>query len=676
MASFRLLRGNLRQHSHGVHAVIVDMSTLIYNKISIPYIHTQKVEQECFKDPSNSDVCYWRFCIRVEGVIRVGVDQLYPRQSFAGVSPADIARSIRHELMVPRRPLYYGTENHALINVAAAPADLVSQPGMAMDARNGPMPLYCNVRPTGTAAYIVEFGIETWIVDCGAASIPPRGVSVDKLMQLPANQRPWVSHRWSESITLDDTGRAVEFIRNGLLITRSDMFMSPDQLRGVVSLPLERAFRRKRSSYTISEDNLTLAYQFVDEEVYLAPPRPAYRVRGTYSESSSEGMIRYGEVFVELTGGVDGDKSKLLNTAIAVALHKLKSNIETDQKTGAWIGQVAVDENMYEPVVSVRVRAMLKIHKERTAELQIKLDNFSVKPYAGTKDGTNANGDERLCQDIKLRGSAGFTLVGAALNDPCLVRRVNQLLAIPANEKDIDVKLKAVPAGQDGLPLVVNQSVVADIVITPITPDDFDAYFNDTRPSSSPGGGAPAGGMYSRFVVHKLHYQEQNVILLPVCKRTETGDDPEEDVVEMGPPSHRLKVSFIAEKLGEQPKVPDPRPVDANMVLVRAKVEPVSVETSLDGQSMKYTITGEYVYGFKDWRKAQLNAALPPWMVNEAPVKTYNQPMILSTEILFPSAMAADGINAGQMFDPAIPAPIPTYPSNKAIGPGGNTDQT
>jgi hypothetical protein len=414
-------------------SAIAGMSNLFYNGISIPYVHTHKVEQDSIRDPSNTDMLFHHFIIRVEGIIRVGKDALNVNNyivpgNVQDTNPAAVAKRIRHDLMSPRRPLRYDAGGGTLIEVRATPQNVAPFANAAIDAKNGPNPLFCHVKPSGDQTFMVEYAVETWIVDCGTdAQIPQGQVNIDQLLLLPENQRPWVSNRWSESVTLDDTGTTREKSRCGMLITRSDMFLSPDQLRGIVVPPITRGFKRVKAKYRMNEDGLSLSYEFVDEEIWIAPPFPAMKAEGTYAESVQQGDgKRYGEVYLKLTGDKLTPKSDIFSTAIATAMGKLRKQLDNDN--GTWIGSVMVEEDLYDNVVSVRIRALLKQTKSREKRLSVELGNFNELPLAGTVGVNGKPGDNQLLPIIGTRGTGGIVLVAAALRDPCLQQNIRNLV--------------------------------------------------------------------------------------------------------------------------------------------------------------------------------------------------------------------------------------------------------
>ncbi len=253
----------------------------------------------------------------------------------------------------------------------------------------------------------------------------------------------------------------------------SDFNDAPDSFRGLVTPPIPAGFTRESSRYALQKDGLRIQYEFVDKEAYFLPPRGAFKASGSYRETCSNGATRFAEVQVSLTGDVRSNRRELLAMAISIAVQRLdRSGIARADKTGRWLATGAFEEDLYNPKVSVHLRAMLKpgpapadgkgqvspglkgpegrvIQWAAGRGVEVGgvigglggiaaavgrglLDSGLGKP----KEAVSVPGKPSLLgggwgelpfgsyqgisPDPGIRGTAGLTLLAAALNDPCL----------------------------------------------------------------------------------------------------------------------------------------------------------------------------------------------------------------------------------------------------------------
>ncbi len=211
------------------------------------------------------------------------------------------ARNMRRDLMTPRKSLTFGvpidgTYDTAIaagvpdplgvnpdgVNVVIIAPGLVNAAGGARvgtDPNWGPIPLFLNpVAILGDSSMIVDYGIETWFIECGT-------------------QRAILSNRYTMSHDIDEdywTTRTVE----GVAVLRGDYLLAQknagkiegnaDFYRRQVLPSIPDRFKRIDEHVEVSPDELTLRYVVVDEEQPQSI-NPAYRVisriEGHYSES-------------------------------------------------------------------------------------------------------------------------------------------------------------------------------------------------------------------------------------------------------------------------------------------------------------------------------------------------------------------------------------------------------
>jgi hypothetical protein len=268
----------------------------------------------------------------------------------------------------------------------------------AVDAKNGPIPQYCNLTILTNTSILFTYRIIGHYWEQGTAY-------------------PTISNKWSETVDIDSRNYTTR-TREGLCIIRSDnqQGQTADQIRNtmaVVGIP--NGFKRVSSQYTVNPDGLGLKYRVVDKEVYFQPPDPAYEAEGTYTETTSKlGAVRHGRVQLTLKGSKESDRGKLVYTAISIASTKLRSNgamVQGGVFTNLEQSMLQID--LWENNVTVMMQAMMQPRKVTASAAGMTGMDFTelLSPPKGSEPGTPA-------PTMFLRGSCGYLLQAAAYYDP------------------------------------------------------------------------------------------------------------------------------------------------------------------------------------------------------------------------------------------------------------------
>jgi hypothetical protein len=520
------------------------MSQIVYGGdtvgtgLTLSYLTTRGIDFEPVKSDDGMDYRFTKISFDVSGVI---TSPLPP--ALMGETLMQTLARVEHYLNLPRRAFQYSVGGNPLVTWNGGP-----------DLMNGPHPKGVRVRKVdGSDLLHVDFGVELNIITCPEGANPL-----------------WTSHRWSEEVTLDDTARTVK-IRRGKIFARVDLGVNPDDLRFLVVPPIEPGFTRKESRYLIESSGMALEYQFTDREEFLMPPAPAFKAAGAWIESSANGASRFGEVRVQLKGAKGPNPAALVAVAIQVAMSKLRNDVQ--RQGSAFIAIGAIQQNLYEPEVSISVKALLKPLKDRFADLPINLERFNKFPL-GSQQSSPA-------PDPGTRGTARLRLIAAALGDPCLSQTV-------------------IRAGGEGADQATLTGTVpeATVIYTTLIPTDRNALQNEQDP-----------GIYETYEIRSRIDQDLNKIVMPVGKE---GAQPV--ILQTASAVQTRVIEWKATKVGAPPTLPDPDLGDPNFVLLRPTFEAPQIEPYGDGLTLKYTVSGRYEYAVKDLTKAVLSASLPPWM--------------------------------------------------------------
>ncbi|HYE77920.1 MAG TPA: hypothetical protein VEI97_08040, partial [bacterium] len=483
----------------------------------------------------------------------------------------------------------------------------------------------------------------------------------------PDVKQTFASNRWVQTQSLDE--RQYSTIHTaGRLVCTADMLRglkSIDDLRWVVTPPVPNDFTRTSARYTVQADGLALDYDFMDEERYLSPPAGATRLRGTYTRSTNNFGARYlCEVSIRLEGKKGEPKRRLMATAIAVALDKL---VRARPLVG---GQVMIRDGMFretldENVVEVVLRAMaadtaqapnskvvqavgelggrlavqgavgaagplaqaaqavanvLAQQREKPAGANPAADAAAGKlsPVVGL-DLSQFDGRLLGCStppqlDGTFKPGAGIApelfgnlpklrMIAAALNDPCLAQTsANQERVSPGDRPAGEFLAMTTAERLAYQPAPPQTRHAAPVVeLTPKLPP---------RMLSSAAQNYDSPGVWEEFSCLMLNAYDSVRHVLPATSEGVPGK-----VCRTHNPTCDLVVTWTARKWGGKPTVPSwADSADGNLICTRHFVGTEEPELGPDGETIGWTISGEYRYSYLDATVATVRDPIPPWL--------------------------------------------------------------
>lgn len=376
-------------------------------------------------------------------------------------NPTDIMKQIRNTLLQPRRALSVKFNGIELIpkmtyvlNPNTNPPTTITP---AVDAANGPKPQSCNIIELTNTTFMVTYHIiANYWEKTSTSSTIRNGVPNPNT---PVAGNSILFNRWSESMDIDFANMTRRY-RDGIFRIRSDndVGLVADQLRlqmGVLGVPA--GFLREGSTYKVQPDGLAIQYRVTDKEQYKMPPYPAYKAKGTYTESTTRfGVAKFCEVKIHLWGakappGPSSDftnnQTALLRVAVAIATSKLR--IQGAPITGAPSQRAILDSgivsvNLFENEVEVQFRAYKACIKDdgtgnkRTDGIGgINWTNITKTP--GCESGPGGNNSllwptTGNTPNYNFYGSASRLLHAAAYYDPALRNQfINQGFGLVAS---------------------------------------------------------------------------------------------------------------------------------------------------------------------------------------------------------------------------------------------------
>lgn len=546
------------------------MSVVTYNGIEIKDIKTNSISHEPqFDAVDPRQYLYTKVSIDLQGVLNTHLD---------GTNPTARAAAIRQQITEPRGTFVMTVAGNGLFSVTGP------------DITGGPFPRDFRITQISEATYIVHFRIDFAILECSAGGT-----------------LPYLSHRWRESISLDERFLSKR-TRNGHVVFRGDVTPDIEATRDLVghACPIPDGFKRISADYTLIESGLELQYSIVDQETPVMPPDPALKASGEYVESTAKGAIRHGEVRVRLEGGKQNTKENLLRMAIIIALDKLKS---ADPVT-LFLLDGAIKEDMYDNVIEVRLRTMLNVLKASTNGAPLNLKRFIRLPTGSTPD-TKA-------PDLGTRGTAGLTMAANFLQDPCAGQSV-----LKSNGHQ-----ESTLYGSLSLP-------VPTISTVPVLPDSAAVlYANDASP-----------GVYTDYRIDSRYRVKTHKMQLSTSvANNNTGSV----IVQLGNPISQRVVTWTAEKIGDTPLVPTPASLDPNAVIMDWEISPCEKVVGSDGVSIVHRISGAYTYAFRDNSQVVVKGGVPPWVDPSVGTLSFVQSSSLNASILDPPGSVGGGGGGGQ----------------------------
>jgi hypothetical protein len=574
---------------------------LYYNGINLSYVLTERVEQESTRDPSGTDQLYTTFRITVRAVVSPNTDP-----ASGAESPGATMARVRHMLLQPRQTLTYQTPDGVSM-VSAGPGN---------DAANGPFPLHCSISQVTQGSFLVDYAVECRLTDCAAA-----------------DDRDYLSLRWTESVSIDEQWRTVK-TRSGVMIVKTGI--DADALRLKITPGVPQGFRRESARYELSDNNLQIRFTFVDREMMRPPPAPAIRCRGRQVESTPAwhgGGLRHGEITLQLEGPKGVNPRELLNAGIRIVMSRVNATRAVrSNKSGIALVQTSFAESLDDDQNRVEIQARWKMAPEPQRQAgkgqsDAQMQTLPETYLDATGNGNlpvfppppppqpNAQGRETAALPIgiaswmgaKLPGSdphraiGGLTrgtapdirLIAAALNDPC-----GQTATISQIESNVWAGISS-----DGA--VVQ---VVDTAGPGYGPPGYPGYSDDQAALYA--ANEPTPGVWDVYQLTAIYKDSGGNA---VCPSTKQGEKAAE--IQVCNTLLTMRLEWTVRRTGGPPTYPQVKPPDtSNVRYIGGAITAENVDVAGDGVSLIYSASGIYEYAFLDPTAVSLAAPVPPFL--------------------------------------------------------------
>jgi len=599
-----------------------------YNGLYLQHCQTLEFNWRPVYDPSNTDVIYFEYTIRVKGFLTTGANS-FPGVAGFPISSAATLTSIKTLLESPRRAMFYNIGGTNMIQIL---------PGQ-IDDKNGPEPLPAVVREPSSGTFMVECGCIVRSANCTPYC---------------NSGLPVVSLRWGQTETFDQNWNST-LHTEGDLIVKSSLLRCADIYRPLCTPPLLNDYIRTESRYTLSPDGLSLKFNFTDREVDRLPPFPATTAAGSYTviaTQQSAGMVRTGIVSLELTGQKGTNRRDLMVKALAMAYSKIRSDVSILSEPNwspIYFGEFT--EDLFEPKVTIKMGSRLTNLDQNGFAGD--LTNLTQQPpimpsVGGFTEGLKSNQPGIAPPDRKRIAS----LFAAAFRDPCACNLANASLTSPSQPSSFEKNVT-----------MTNTSRSAVAVVELGTQRQTSRLIRDYAP-------------YDTYHIELQTDYQTGMIQMPA-----TGLGPDgavSSVVQTHGGMMQYTVTWVAGRTGSPPQLPPFQSLNPNYVGIDSRIVAKDAVPSPDGTALSYLIAGYYRYAVLNPNQHQISAASAPYLTDlvrsgASLIAQYWLNFIpgtgLGTADLRANPNVTNGINVGGQPQ------FPTGFQSASVPTGGNSSQ-
>ncbi len=402
------------------------------------------------------------------------------------------------------------------------------------DVDDGPRCLQFDIiHISGDNVYKIAYAFEINIILCGDDS------------NAQGNTNGVLSNRWSVNDTWDHNKRTIRTY-TGLVELATSQF-NPHWFRNLVVPPLQPGMRRDYGSFTGTEDGKHLQYTVTDTEVAIACPAPATRWDIQHSETalSQDGLKMTSQCTVTLEGESDCDIGQLIVLGLYVVSIKLAGVKPGDAVAGVLfmndltitefvgdVNRVVVSGSGWRPAIDLAgfTQRAEGFNKAITAA---DLPTFSAATF-----------DPLLSRDARVGENTRYQGVTALAGIfKCYLQSSCASVAGIADEPDQE-NLNAATDNYPKFPTTVR--VVPTIDTSPVS------YYSSSQQTAT----------YSKFQMESIYNQKSTRVAAPIARSAYTGSGFDtRDSMAVGRLANTvcfLDVRISADRLGQQPQMPDP----------------------------------------------------------------------------------------------------------------------
>lgn len=537
-----------------------------------------------------------------------------------GTFPATTIKAIRHTLLQPRKLLIIKDEARNI---------LLSTPGQDFitDARNGPLPNGCHlINISGARTILLRWVCEGWIRECPD---PQDATTITPYM---------ISNRWSDQMIINEYQLATRIIVGRTIFDRAYLELdqlerdhttrlNPDYFRNIGIFPrVNPNFQRKNVDIIQNANGIELDWRITDQELmwFLGETKPnitgnspadtdlegygsgileidgVQNVRSNDPTDTDTGIMATGQTLNSIslmaTGSFYANQWIMIQRLMEIVTGltpPLMTNFQGNNQQAYWFTSASVSRSLGQKVkwvkLDVTIRCPpLEFANEITGNVNLIPVTEDIWHAMNPIVRNQVQGiSPDLLNDKNTRGSSSLHLVTQALTEPCLSQEEPPEVTVSQPTEDI-------PPQQNQEPR--NPQYSRDII--PEIPSKYD-------PSPSP-------YPYTTYKYDMDVDTNEGFKQFPITGPSPGSDDPSSPNYQSGGstktkatsgvarvhlPITRYVIRFVAERLGEPPIMPSPKPTNPDeFVLLSWYLSPFSVVPAPDGVTPIFRIDGEFRY--------------------------------------------------------------------------------
>lgn len=516
---------------------------------------TGTVQQRPVFDASRT-VMYWKFIVTGVGYINglpygCSYSQVVESSSSSSSSSSNSAavKEMKLRWHLKQRQKFVmavGCSSNSLTSgktlLAATPMTAVSHPrdlnstGLTgYDVDDGPRCMQFDIiHISGDNVYKIAYAFEVNIVMCNDDS------------GAPENKNGVLSSRWSVNDTWDHNKRTIRTY-TGLLELATSNF-NPHWFRYLIVPPLQYGMRRDYGSFTATEDGKHLQYTITDTEVAVSAPAPATRWDVQHSETtlSGDALKVTSQCTVTLEGKSGTDIGQLIVLGLYAVYVKLAGVKPGEQPEGdIFINDITITEfvgdvNRVQVSGSAwRTAVDLNGIVQRAKGFNTVFKTENLPAFANPYDNTQSDGS-RPGQPTVYEGPIQLAgIFRCYLQSSCAsIGAINN--TAQENENDNAGSFPKYPT---------EIRIVPNIETSPVP------YYSSSQRTA----------MYTKFQMEAVYSQQAMRVAMPIARGpyAGTGKDLRSTIAvpRLSNTACYLDVRVTADRLGQQPQMPDPEKI-------------------------------------------------------------------------------------------------------------------
>lgn len=561
---------------------------ITYSGIAIQHCHTKRFSQEPVFDQSDSDLSHFKFVVHVSGLVSgVTATSHFQGAGFTGEAAGTMV-NIRRALSSPRgsfrMQMGVTADSDGTTILSADPYQAESAtPGSGLDVNNGPKCRVIDITHiAANEVFRVEVEFEICLRECNG-TIAGEAAAV-------------LSNKWSVTDDVDENLWTTR-VYQGVLRTVSAQF-NANSFRALVVPPLQPGLRRKRMTFDVSRDGLTLGYTILDEEVNYSAPHPATNWSFRHTETTQTAALMESRVSIMMEGPRTAPRRDLIMLCVAFAVLKIGQG--RDKKIKNLFNFLSLSE---ESGSSGTNRVHLDLAATQSVVIDVKNAPVGVEAvvaFGGLKERFGGTVDAKSFNNLVANYNPDKSIGGRDGENPVVQGAVSRYgafvtyLQCPCCERhdmafDPSTVLAVESPSQN--PTESTFNVVETVEDVPLP-----SYISDSH----------AEAIYTFWQLDSTYDTDEGLVALPVAGSVVAGTSQQQAeardsvrVISLHPPICTRSIRLAGERAGKRPELPKMATFTDSAGIkhtrLRRIVKPATSTRTADGQEL-FRVDAEYEF--------------------------------------------------------------------------------